>query len=172
MDIPFLSRFNPKAITTSDRNVVRELWDTLSPLPAGKQLFSKAIGIAAPYTATIGARVEMLRRGYAEVRLDDRKEVRNHLKSIHAVALVNLAELTGNLALGYTLPDDARFIPSHISIAYLKKARGTLRGICECPLIDSSERKEYEIHVAIRNATGEEVAHAVLRTLVSPKKKD
>jgi acyl-coenzyme A thioesterase PaaI-like protein len=166
-----LSLFNPKAISRGDRNVVRELWDLLSPLPAGKQLFSRAIGMAAPYTSTIGAKVEVLRKGYAEVRLLDKPSVRNHLASIHAVALVNLAELTGNVALAYTLPDDARFIVAGLSIEYLKKARGTIRGICECPLIESSEKREYEIAVSMRNISGEEVARAKLRSLVGPKPK-
>lgn len=164
-----LSLFNPKSISSGDRNVVRELWDLLSPLPGGKQIFSKAIGRAAPYTGTIGARVDLLRKGYAEVRLFDKPSVRNHLASIHAVALFNLAELTGNLALGYSLPDDARFIPAGINIEYLKKARGTIRGLCECPLIETSEKKEYSIEVSMRNIAGEEVAHATLRTLVGPK---
>ncbi len=165
-----LSRFNPRTITSSDRNVVRELWDLLSPLPGGKQVFSRAIGMAAAYTSTIGAKVEMVRRGYAEVRLADKPSVRNHLQCIHAVALVNLAELTGNLALAYTMPDDARFIVAGINIEYLKKARGTIRGICECPLVSTSEKREYLIEVSMRNNAGEEVARATLRSLVGPKK--
>jgi acyl-coenzyme A thioesterase PaaI-like protein len=166
-----LSLFNPKSISSGDRNVVRELWDRLSPLPGGRKLFSRAIGMAAPYTSTIGAKVEVLRRGYAEVRLEDRPSVRNHLKCIHAVALVNLAELTGNIALSYTLPNDARFIVAGLSIEYLKKARGTIRGICDCPLIESNEKKEYAIEVSMRNISGEEVARATLRSLVGPKPK-
>ncbi|MFO0613243.1 MAG: DUF4442 domain-containing protein [Polyangiaceae bacterium] len=165
-----LSRFNPRTLASSDRNVVRELWDLLSPLPGGKLVFSRAIGLAAAYTSTIDAKVDMVRRGYAEVRLTDKPAVRNHLQSIHAVALVNLAELTGNLALAYTLPDDARFIVAGISIEYLKKARGTIRGICECPLVTTSERREYPIEVSMRNTAGEEVARATLRSLVGPKK--
>lgn len=165
-----ISRFNPRTIASADRNVVRELWDLLSPLPGGKAVFSRAIGLAAAYTSTIGAKVEMVRRGYAEVRLSDKPSVRNHLQSIHAVALVNLAELTGNLALAYTLPDDARFIVAGISIEYLKKARGTIRGICECPLVETSEKREYAIEVSMRNTVGEEVARATLRSLVGPKK--
>ena len=62
-----------------------------------------------------------LRAGYAEVRMADRRAVRNHLDSVHAVALANLAELAGNVALMYSLPDDARFIMSGMEIEYLKK---------------------------------------------------
>ncbi len=165
-----LAMLNPRSITTARRNVFRDLWDFVSPLPAGKQIFSKAVGRAAPYTGSIGARVDILRPGYAEIWLEDRPSIRNHLASIHAAALANLAELTASSALAYTLPDDARFIPAGLSIDYLKKARGTVRGISECPLIESSEKREYAIPVSIRDARGAVVATASLRVLVGPKR--
>ncbi|MDC0677376.1 MULTISPECIES: hotdog fold domain-containing protein [Sorangium] len=155
---------------TSRRNTIRDVWDKLSPLPGGKRLFSRLIGAMAPYTGTIRAEVEVLERGRAEVSMRDRPGLRNHLRSVHAVALVNLAELTGNTALSYALPDDARFIVAGLSIEYLKKARGTIRAVCECPLPETSERREYDIPVSLRDATGTEVARAVLRSLVGPKK--
>jgi acyl-coenzyme A thioesterase PaaI-like protein len=162
--------FSPKNISTSRTNVIRTAWDRLSPLPGGKRLFSKAVGMAAPYTSTIDARVEEVRVGYAAVSLPDRHAVRNHLQCIHAVALVNLVELTGNVALAYSLPDDARFIVAGISIEYLKKARGILRATSECPDISTSERREYLVPVRVWNRQGDEVARAELRTLVGPKK--
>jgi len=165
-----LSYLSPQAIAKSDRNVIRELWDKLSPMPFGKQLFSRAVGFAAPYTNTIHARVQLLRPGYAEVRMSDRPSVRNHLSCVHAVALVNLAELTGNVALAYSLPDDARFIVAGLSIEYLKKARGTIRATSECPIPTSSERQEYVVPVSMWNSDGEEVAKAELKSLVGPKR--
>jgi acyl-coenzyme A thioesterase PaaI-like protein len=170
MDVAaILSGLSPKNLATAEYNAIRKLWDLVSPLPGGKQIFSRAIGYAAPYTGSIHAKVEQLRVGYAEVRLLDRPELRNHLASVHAVALVNLAELAGNAALAYSLPDDARFIVAGLSIEYLKKARGTIRATSECPVPPTSERKEYVVPVSMWNTAGEEVARAELRTLVGPK---
>ncbi len=166
-----LSSLNPAAaISRGDKNLIRALWDRMSGVPGGRAVFSRMIGLMAPYTSTIGGSVEVLRQGYAEVLLPDRRAVRNHLDCVHAVALVNLAELTGNIALGYSLPDDARFIVAGISIEYLKKARGDIRGICECPRIEDSSKREYEVKVSMVNRQGEEVARSTLRTLVGPKK--
>lgn len=151
-------------------NPVRQAWDRLKALPGGRFLFSKAVGVAAPYTGSMGAVVEQVRPGHAEVRLDDRRAVRNHLQCIHAVALTNLAELTGNLALGYSLPDGARFIVAGMSIDFHKKARGAIRARCDCPVPTTTDRREYPVEVVLTNADDEVVATATLRTLVGPAK--
>jgi uncharacterized protein (TIGR00369 family) len=151
-------------------NPIKDNWERLHNLPGGKAAFSKLIGMLAPYTGTIGARVEELSTGYAKCTLRDRRKVRNHLKSVHAIALVNLAELTGNLALGYSLPDNARFIPTGIEIRYIKKARGTITGVAECPIPDTSETTTLSFPVHLMNSDGETVAEVTLTTRVGPKR--
>lgn len=154
----------------SDRNSIREAWDRLSPWPLGRTIFSRLVGWMAPYTGTIGAKVTRLSKGQAEVVMNDRPSLRNHLSSVHAIALANLAELTGNIALAYSLPDDARFIVSGMEIEYVKKARGTITGRCSCPIPDSAERKEYPVPVTLHDESGAVVVRATLRTLVGPKR--
>lgn len=150
-------------------NMIRDSWDKLCGLPGGSRVFSRLVGMMAPYTGTIDPHVVELRPGYAEVMLRDRRAVRNHLGSIHAVALANLVELTGNVALAYSLPDDGRFIVTGMTIQYTKKARGTLRGACEGPIPESSERREYEVPVEITDESDEVVARGTLQSLVGPK---
>ncbi len=152
-------------------NLIRDSWDRLSAVPGGKTIFSRLVGITAPYTGSMGARVLELRRGFARTELSDRRKVRNHLDCVHAIALANLAELTGNVAVAYTLPDDARFIVAGMSIDDLKKARGTISATSTCPLISTSTEEDYEIEVSLKDRGGDEVAHAVLKTLVGPKKR-
>lgn len=165
-----VSTFSLSSLASAPKNVLRQLWDRLAGLPGGRAIFSRAIGLAAPYTGTIGAKVDVLRKGHSEVVLHDRRGVRNHLDCVHAIALANLAELTGNVALAYSLPDDARFIVAGMSIEYLKKARGTIRGTCDCPTPDTSARQEYPVVVEMHDPQGVLVARATLRTLVGPKK--
>jgi acyl-coenzyme A thioesterase PaaI-like protein len=156
----------------STGNPVRDLWDRLSRVPGGRTLFSLLVGRAAPYTGTIRAKVVTLERGRSEVLMKDRGSVRNHLRSVHAVALANLVELTGNVALAYAMPDDARFIVAGMTLDYVKKARGTITGRCTCPLPESAARVEYAVPVTLHDAQGDVVVRATLRTLVGPKKRE
>ena len=162
--------FNAEAFTTQSKtNVVRAAWDRLSKVPGGKHLFSQFVGRLAPYTGTMGAVVRELGDGHSRVTLADRKAVRNHLSCVHAVALANLVELTGNLALAYSLPDDARFIVAGMSLDYVKKARGSITGECRIPPIESSAKSEYEVPVTLRDERGAVVVNGTLKTLVGPK---
>jgi acyl-coenzyme A thioesterase PaaI-like protein len=151
---------------------IRSLWARLSGLPGGKLLFSKLLGYMAPYTGSITPRVVELRQGYARVEMRDRRGVRNHLKSIHAIALANIAEAASGLAMIYGLPDDYRGILTAFSIEYVKKARGPLVAECDIGSLQlAAERREYEIEVIVRDRSGEVVARARPRWLIGPAKK-
>ncbi|MDQ3519221.1 MAG: DUF4442 domain-containing protein [Gemmatimonadota bacterium] len=159
----------PASAKAGSSNPVRKLWDRLSPLPAGKLLFSLALGRMAPYTGSMGARVTELRPGYAKVQLRDRRRVRNHLNSIHAIALANLGEVSSGIAIMYALPDEARGILTGLSVDYVKKARGTLTAECACGLPDWSRRAEHELESIIRDESGDVVARVRPRWLIGPR---
>ena len=164
-----LKKLLPVPNLDGSRNLLRLAWDLLSGVPGGKAVFSRLVGRMAPYTGSIHAHVTVLRAGYAEVEMADRRAVRNHLDCVHAVALANLAELAGNVALAYSLPDDARFIVSGMEIEYVKKARGKITAVGEPPVPRSSVRAAYDVPVTLRDTSGEEVARVVLHSLVGPK---
>jgi len=161
---------NALSVEAPGRNFIREAWDKLVGIPGGKRAFSFLVGRAARYTATINPRVLEVRQGYARVSMADTPGVRNPFRSVHAVALTNLAELAGNLAVAYSLPVDARFIVAGFTVEFHKKARGTIVAEGEASAITSSEKREYAIPVTMKDKAGDVVATATLRTMVGPKK--
>jgi acyl-coenzyme A thioesterase PaaI-like protein len=144
-------------------------WRRLAPLPFGRRLFSLAVGRTAPYTGTVGGLYTDVRPGYARVVLRDRRRIRNHLASIHAVALVNLAEMTSGVALTTALPPGVRGIVTGLSIRYRKKARGTLECTCEAaPPADVTTPVAHTVHAAIRDAAGDVVAECDVEGRLAP----
>ena len=147
---------------------LRSAWRRLAPLPGGRRLFSRMLGLMVPYSATIRPLVLALEPGYALIRIRDRRAVRNHLDSIHAIALANAAELASGLAMLSSLPATARGIPIRFSIDFLKKARGPLEAECRCTLPDVTRDGEHDLTASVRNAAGEAVARATVRWRLGP----
>jgi acyl-coenzyme A thioesterase PaaI-like protein len=149
-------------VTQSRLSVGQQLLNVLNKLsviPGGYLIFSRIIAWKIPYSATIGARVAILEPGYAKLVLKDRKSIRNHLNSIHAIALTNLGELTSGLALNTGLPVDARGIVTNICTEYLKKARGTLVAECRCDLPTVTGDMEYTVEAVIKDQEQDIVAN-------------
>jgi len=134
-----------------------ERWEACRRWPGGKWLFSRLIGLMVPYSASIRGRVEELGPGYARLSLRERRAIRQHLGSVHAVALVNLGELTSGLAMTAALPEGARAIVLRISAEYVKKARGLLTAESTVRLPGLEAPVEHPVQAEIRNAAGEPV---------------
>ncbi|MDH5447119.1 MAG: DUF4442 domain-containing protein, partial [Gammaproteobacteria bacterium] len=124
----------------------------------GKWLFSFLLARQIPYTGSISARICELAPGRARVKLQDRHKIRNHLNSIHAIALMNLGELTTGLALLTGLKPGVRGIITGLSIEYLKKARGSLIAESSTLQPEVTEDIEHEVIAEIKDLEGDVVA--------------
>ena len=135
-----------------------KLWNTLYPKPGGRWLFNRLLAWKVPYSASINADVLLLQAGHCQTRLPDRRKVRNHVDSIHAIALVNLGEMTSGLALLSGLQANARGIVVSITTDYFKKARGTLSAQCRCDIPRVSGDMDYRVTTDIHDRAGACVA--------------
>jgi len=152
---------------TPDR--LLHLWRRLSLVPGGRWLFGRLIALGIPYSASTGARVRFLEPGHCIVVLKDRRSVRNHLRSIHAVALTNVGELVSGLAMTTALPVGTRAIVTRLSTEYVKKARGVIVADCRVAAAPRpSVPMDVVVEATLTDAAGEVVARVQANWLVAP----
>jgi len=127
----------------------------------GRWLFSRLICFRAPYFGSIAPRIDNLEPGTCTVSIRHRRAVQNHIGTVHAIALCNMAELAAGLATDATLPDTQRWIPKGMSVRYLRKAVGTMTATARVPTPDpQADAAELHAVVEVRNAAGEVVFDA------------
>lgn len=159
---------NSTSTTSTPPNLA--LFQKLSRLPLGRQLFSKAVCLKAPYFASIRPRVDKLRPGYGEVSIRNRRAVHNHLGTVHAIAMCNMAELAGGLTTDVTVPTSHRWIPKGMEVAYLKKAETDLIATAQAtPPNDWQDGMELPVNVEIKDTHNQVVARMTIAMWITQK---
>lgn len=102
----------------------------------GASAFSNMACQLAPYFSTINPEITLLTPGRCEVNVPLRKEITNHLASVHAIALCNAAELAGGMMTEVSIPSGARWIPKGMTVEYLAKAKTSIHAIADGSEID------------------------------------
>ena len=136
---------------------------------AGNAQFSQKICEIVPYFGTIDPLFVDLRPGYAEVTIPNTKKVHNHIGTVHAIAMCNLAEIAAGLMTDVSIPESCRWIPIGMNVRYLAKAKTDLRGIADGRKIDWSLPGDKDIPVTITDNEGIEVCAATIIVKVSLK---
>ena len=114
---------------------------------AGAAQFSAMIGQVAPYFASIAPQIVELRPGYAEVSFAKRREVLNHIGTVHAIALCNAAELAAGTMTDASSPAGCRWIPRGMTVEYLAKADGDIRAVADGSALDWSSLGDVKVPV-------------------------
>jgi len=147
-----------------------QIWQTLTSKPGGKWAFSKLLCMKAPYFGSISPRFKELRPNYCEVYVAKRKSVLNHLGTVHAIAMCNMAELAGGTMTEVTVPSTHRWIPKGMTVEYLKKAGTDLTAVAT-PFgeFDWNKPGEFFVSVDIKDLAGVPVFRAKISMWVSLK---
>lgn len=146
------------------------LWRGLSPLPGGRWLFGLAVKVMIPYTGSVSPRVELLEPGHARISIRQRRRLEQHLGSIHAIALANVAEFASGAAMSTALPQGYRGIVTRFRIEYFKKARGVVTAEARTPLPDLSVAGDHDVATDITDAAGDVVARATATWRLGPQR--
>jgi len=156
------------------RGVNRALvfWQRCEGLPFGKALFSRVVCWKAPYFGTISPRFEELRPGFARVSMKKRRGVQNHIGTVHAIAMCNLAELAAGTMTEVSIPAAMRWLPKGMQVEYLKKAETGVEATATLAEVGEGPGREVPVTVEIRDSAGVIACRAVITMWVSPRRKD
>ncbi|MET0327665.1 MAG: hotdog fold domain-containing protein [Luteimonas sp.] len=147
------------------------LRDRLVRWPGGAWLFGFLVCRKAPYFASIAPCITVLRVGHGEATMRHRRAVTNHIGTVHAIALCNLAELIGGLTTDVSIPTSMRWIPKGMTVEYLKKATGTMHATATPAFAPTATEAGYAlpVQVLVRDDGGESVFRAEITMWVSPR---
>jgi acyl-coenzyme A thioesterase PaaI-like protein len=136
-----------------------DTYRSFTRLPLGAFAFDTTLAFTAPFNASVSPAVKVLEPGRAVLEMTDRPWRRNHVGSVHAMALGTLAEITANLALLASLPEGAQMIPTSFHIDFTKKARGKVVAACSFDRELLGGRPEsLQLEVELVDAHGDVVA--------------
>ncbi len=152
---------------------VLDSYERLIRWPGGRWLFSRLVCFRAPYFASIHPLIETLASGECVVSIRHRRRVTNHIGTVHAIALCNMAELAAGLCTDVSLPADMRWIPKGMTVEYLQKAVGTMHARAKLDALPASSRDGYDfaLPVEVNDAAGKTVFRASIKMWISPREK-
>ena len=148
-----------------------DLYRRLTRWPGGRWLFAKLVCWKAPYFASIVPRIESLEPGRGIASIAHRRKVSNHIGTVHAIALCNLAEFVGGLTCEVSIPPTMRWIPKGMDVKYLKKAVGRMRAtaVPAFPAYVADEGYELPFDITVQDPQGAAVLSATIAMWISPK---
>lgn len=152
-------------------------WKSANSLPVigglfGKRIFSLAYSLKAPYFGSIAPRVVDMRPNHGEVVVPNRRRNRNHIGTVHAIAVCNGLEMAMGALAEATVPDDKRWLPKGMEVAYLAKSTGDVTCVAETDQ-DQWDGDDRDLPVRVRATLddGTVVVEGTIHLWVTPKKK-
>jgi acyl-coenzyme A thioesterase PaaI-like protein len=144
------------------------IYRRLEGLPLGRWLFTRLICLRAPYFSSISPLFRDLRPGRAVVSMRKRRKVKNHIGTVHALAMGNLCELAAGLVMEASLPRAVRWIPRGMEIAYLSKAESDLVATATLEPHSWQSTADVPVEVSVEDLDGREVVRATIKMYVTP----
>lgn len=129
------------------------------PQPEKQKQLTQLIGGVIKYTGHTGVVIEELTYNRSMVSLKNRTEVQNHIGTIHAVAMILLAETASGILIAMNLPDDKLILAKHLNTSFVKRSTGDMKATAtisqeQIDLVKSTEKGELKIDLVVTDETG------------------
>ncbi|WP_431687774.1 DUF4442 domain-containing protein [Hahella sp. NBU794] len=155
-------------------SIVRKI--NLLPEIARSRALSLFFGKTVKYAGTTGIVVEELTQRRCVITLKNRRAVRNHIGSVHAVANALIAESATGFLVGMNVQDHAVPVIKTMKLDYVKRAKGDMRAEAhlteeQVHAIQTLEKGEVTVAVAITDSEDKEPVMAEMIWAWTPKRR-
>ena len=99
-----------------------------------------------------------------------RRAVTNHIGTIHAIAMCNLAELAAGTMTEISIPRAMRWLPKGMQVEYLRKALTDVEAVARVEEVREGPARDVPVSVEVKDRAGELVCRATITMWVSPRK--
>lgn len=143
-------------------NVIADALARIERLPKGLRNWATnfAFKMAVPFVRTSRIHYEKVSDREWIAHVPNRRAVQNHLKQVHAGAMMTLAESVAVTMMGMNLPPDRLPLVKSLHAQFVRRSSGQIRAIArlteeQLHAIRTEPKGEVTIEVDIRDATGE-----------------
>ena len=162
----------------SKSNRIMKIVNATARLPEGIRatLLSAAFGKVVPMVGTAGVRYEVVSPEQVVCTIKNRRNMQNHIGSLHAVAMALLAETATGFVVGVNLPDDKMPLIKSLKMDYKKLAKGDMKAVAtltdaQRQQIINEPKGEVLVPVVITDASGNSPVEAEMLWAWVPKKR-
>lgn len=139
-------------------------------------IWSKTFGRIVPMVGTANIRYLEVSKEKVVVRIENHRNMQNHIKGVHAAAMALLAETATGFVTGLNVPDDRILLIKTLQVDYLKVASGGLTATAtlsaeQQQFILDNDKASLEIPITVVDDSGQSPIECKMVWAWLPKKK-
>ncbi|TAF67863.1 MAG: DUF4442 domain-containing protein [Cytophagales bacterium] len=128
------------------------------------------------FLATTDTLIEKMSPNETIVTIANQTKVQNHIGTVHAAAMILVAETATGMVVGMNMPDDKVQVAKSVNTKFIKIAKGGLKAIATLTdeqrrLIQTTEKGEVQVAVKVTDETGNEPIISEITWAWFPKEK-
>lgn len=146
------------------------------PVALQKTALTRLFNTVVPYTGTSGVIVHKLTAEECIVEIKNKRKARNHIGSIHAVAMALIAETATGYPVAMSLSDKCVPVIKTLKMDYQKRIQGALTAHAkltaeQTKMIKEQEKGEVTVAVTLTDESGREPVQATMTWAWTPKRR-
>lgn len=139
-------------------------------------VWSKTFGRVVPMVGTANIRYLDVSQTKVVVRIENKRNMQNHIKGVHAAAMALLAETATGFVTGLNVPDNRILLIKSLHVDYVKVAKGGLTATAtlspeQQQFILDNEKGDLEIPISVVDDSGESPIQCKMVWAWLPKRK-